>query len=93
MLPFLFKHFHKYHIVGISQLILERRRKMILFVNGKELEAEDNISVMELLNSLEINSDIVVVEIDLEIISKDKYLSTKLFTNSKVEIIRFVGGG
>lgn len=66
---------------------------MILFVNGKELEAEDNISVMELLNSLEINSDIVVVEIDLEIISKDKYLSTKLFTNSKVEIIRFVGGG
>lgn len=66
---------------------------MILFVNGKELEAEDNISVMELLNSLEINSDIVVVEIDLEIISKDKYLSTKLSTNSKVEIIRFVGGG
>lgn len=66
---------------------------MVLFVNGKELEAEDNISVMELLNSLKINSDIVVVEIDSEIISKDKYLSTKLSTNSKVEIIRFVGGG
>ncbi|BAH06575.1 sulfur carrier protein ThiS [Clostridium kluyveri] len=66
---------------------------MILLVNGKELEVEDNISVIELLNSLEINLDIVVVEIDFEIIPKDKYLSTKLSTNSKVEIIRFVGGG
>lgn len=66
---------------------------MILFVNGKESQSKNNISITELLDDLKINSDIVVVEVDFKIIPKDKYLSTKLSAYSRVEIIRFVGGG
>lgn len=54
---------------------------------------KENITIEEILKELNINKDKVVVEVDLNIISKDEFNTFKLFTNSKVEIIRFVGGG
>ncbi|MBU5269596.1 sulfur carrier protein ThiS [Clostridium sporogenes] len=64
-----------------------------MIINGNDMDFKEGITIEELLNNLKINKDKVVVEVDLNIIDKDEYNSFKLSTDSKVEIIRFVGGG
>ncbi len=64
-----------------------------MIVNGEELNFTNNITVSELLDKLNVNEETVVVEVDLEIINKDDYKIKKLSSTSKVEIIRYVGGG
>jgi sulfur carrier protein len=64
-----------------------------MVVNGNEVEFTDNLTVSKLLENLKLDANKVVVEVDLNIVYKDAYESTKLSSDSKVEIIRFVGGG
>ncbi|AEB75355.1 sulfur carrier protein ThiS [Clostridium botulinum] len=64
-----------------------------MIVNGEKMSFEDDMTVEELLNKLELNSSKVVVEVDMDIISKQQYSIKKVNFNSKVEIIQFVGGG
>lgn len=64
-----------------------------MIVNGKEMSFKQGITVIELLNEINIDKDKVVVEVDMEIIDKNEYSKKKLCTASKVEVIRFVGGG
>ena len=64
-----------------------------MIVNGEKMDIQAGITVEELLQKLNFNDNRVVVEVDLAIVSKDEYSIKKLDTNSKVEIIQFVGGG
>jgi len=64
-----------------------------MVVNGKEMNFKDGITIEELLNELKIEAYKVVAEVDLNIIDKTEYATTKLTSDSKVELIRFVGGG
>ncbi|WP_234122407.1 sulfur carrier protein ThiS [Clostridium hydrogenum] len=64
-----------------------------MIVNGKEMNFKEGITVKELLKEIKLDEDKVVVEVDLEIINKNEYNQKKLSTTSKVELIRFVGGG
>ena len=64
-----------------------------MIINGNKMDFKEGITIEELLNNLDINKEKVVVEVDLNIIDKDEFSSFKLSTDSKVEIIRFVGGG
>ncbi|HBF4863882.1 TPA: sulfur carrier protein ThiS, partial [Clostridioides difficile] len=42
-------------------------------VNGKEIEFEENLTVIDLLNKYNLKSDRVVVEVNLEIIEESNY--------------------
>lgn len=64
-----------------------------MIVNGKEVNFKEGITIIELLNEINVDKDKVVVEVDLEIVDKNEYSKKKLSTASKVEVIRFVGGG
>ncbi|PJI09100.1 MULTISPECIES: sulfur carrier protein ThiS [Clostridium] len=64
-----------------------------MIVNGKEMNFQAGITVYDLLNKMKIESSHVVVEVDMDIIDKNEYKNKKLSSSSKVEIIRFVGGG
>lgn len=64
-----------------------------MIINGEEMNLEDGISIVEMLDKLGIDPQKVVVEVDLEIINKTEFSIKKLSSDSKVEIIRFVGGG
>ncbi|SMC22674.1 sulfur carrier protein [Clostridium acidisoli DSM 12555] len=64
-----------------------------MIINGEKKDFPNGINVERLLEELNIDKDRIVVEVDLEIISKDDFETKKLSTESKVEIIRFVGGG
>lgn len=64
-----------------------------MLVNGKEMSFEKDLTVEELLTELQFEGNRVVVEVDLHIIPKEEYSSKRLQPYSKVEIIKFVGGG
>ncbi|KEI01301.1 sulfur carrier protein ThiS [Clostridium botulinum] len=64
-----------------------------MIVNGEKMSFEYDMTVEELLNKLKLNSSKVVVEVDMDIIPKQQYSIKKMSSNSKVEIIQFVGGG
>lgn len=64
-----------------------------MIINGEEASYEEGITVEELLKSLKLQPEKVVVEVDREIIGRDDFKHKKLTTASQVELIRFVGGG
>ncbi|WP_427340161.1 sulfur carrier protein ThiS [Caloranaerobacter sp. DY30410] len=64
-----------------------------MIVNGKEMNFETEITVDELLKNLELDKDKVVVEVNFEIVPKEKYTDRILNKEDKVEIVSFVGGG
>ncbi|MCC0650050.1 sulfur carrier protein ThiS [Clostridioides sp. ZZV15-6598] len=62
-------------------------------VNGKNIEFEENLTVIDLLNKYNLKSDRVVVEINLEIIEESNYNTYILKDEDVVELISFIGGG
>jgi len=67
---------------------------MELMVNGKMFEANQNISVIELLSVKNVESpDMVSVELNGAILGRDKFEQTKLNENDEVEFLYFMGGG
>lgn len=68
---------------------------MKVFVNGKELEVGDSISLLELLNTLNMEVKPVgfAVAVNEEVVPKSKYGEYTLKEGDKVEIVNIVGGG
>ncbi|MTI49009.1 MAG: sulfur carrier protein ThiS [Firmicutes bacterium] len=64
-----------------------------MIVNGKEMTLEENSNVIDLLNKLNLDEEKVVVEINMEIISKEVYSERILNDDDKIEIVGFIGGG
>ncbi len=65
---------------------------MELIINGekKNLECE---KVLELLDVLNLDKDAVAVELNKNIVHRDKFNNTRLKDNDKIEIVKVVGGG
>ncbi|SHK19640.1 sulfur carrier protein ThiS [Paramaledivibacter caminithermalis] len=63
-----------------------------MLVNGKKMSFE-NITILQLLNELNLDMNKVVVEVNLEIISKENYCNFVLNKEDRIEIISLVGGG
>ncbi|HBF4019135.1 TPA: sulfur carrier protein ThiS [Clostridioides difficile] len=62
-------------------------------INGKEIEFEKDLTVIDLLNKYNLKSDRVVVEVNLEIIEESNYNTYVLKDEDIVELINFIGGG
>ncbi len=68
-------------------------RDMMITVNGKPEEFEAKISLLEFLETKDINPDSVVVEHNLNIVEKEELDNIRLKENDTLEVLRFVGGG
>ncbi len=66
---------------------------MNITLNGNNKSIQEISSVLDLLKSLELSPETVVVELNTTIIQPDSYNATTLADRDRVEIIRFVGGG
>jgi len=66
---------------------------MQITCNGKTTTVEDNATLERLLQTLDLDGDTVVVEINQTIIDRDQYATTRLAEGDRVELVRFVGGG
>ena len=62
-------------------------------LNGKDREIESDLTVMDLLESLELNPHMVVVELNREILSRDVIGHVRVEDGDQVEVVHFVGGG
>jgi len=62
-------------------------------LNGDLYEINNGTSLNELLNKLKIQKNKVAIELNGEIVEKNKYSNLILNKNDKVEIVQFIGGG
>lgn len=61
-------------------------------INGQDTKFSD-ISLKELLEKCNFDSEKVAVELNEEIISKKEFDKIKINDNDKIEVVSFVGGG
>ena len=62
-------------------------------LNGDLYEINNGTNLNELLNKLKIQKNKVAIEVNGEIVEKNKYSNLILNKNDKVEIVQFIGGG
>ena len=69
---------------------------MKLQINGEERDFSDSPSPFTLAGLVEVlgfKSDRVAVELNLDIVPRDRWSTTQLHEGDKLEIVHFVGGG
>ena len=62
-------------------------------LNGDPYEINDGTNLSELLNKLKIQKNKVAIEVNGEIVEKNKYPNLVLNKGDKVEVVKFIGGG
>ena len=62
-------------------------------LNGDPYEINHGTNLNELLNKLKIEKNKVAIEVNGEIVEKNKYTNLILNKGDKVEIVQFIGGG
>ncbi len=62
-------------------------------VNGKEREVQSGLSIHELVESFDLNPLLIVVELNREILSREKFKDVQVSEGDAVELVHFVGGG
>ena len=62
-------------------------------LNGISYEIIKGTNLNELLNNLKIQTNKVAIEVNGEIVEKNKYIKLILNKDDKVEIVHFIGGG
>ena len=66
---------------------------MIVIVNGEKRDVEAGTSIQDLLNTLDLDSNALVVQHNEDIVDKSDYGRVQLDENDQLEFIQFVGGG
>jgi thiamine biosynthesis protein ThiS len=66
---------------------------MNLTINGEERRFDDRITLAALVEQMGMKQDRVAVELNRDIVQRDKWSSTVLNPGDHLEIVHFVGGG
>ena len=72
---------------------MKKIKKIKIKINGKFLTINENLSLSIFLEKLKIPLKKVAIELNREIIDKNKINKIKLQKNDKIEIVHFIGGG
>ncbi len=67
---------------------------MRLVINGEERDfAESELTLASLVELLGMKSDRVAIELNRDIVARDRWPEVRLATGDRLEIVHFVGGG
>ena len=66
---------------------------ILVKINGEDKSIPQNISILRLIEMYKLNKDRVVIELNKNILKKDKFKNILLKQNDELEIVTFVGGG
>jgi thiamine biosynthesis protein ThiS len=66
---------------------------MNITLNGEKKEVPGELTVCGLLEFLKIRHQRVAVELNMEIVKKDKYAATAIKEGDNLEVVSFMGGG
>ena len=72
---------------------MKKIKKIKIKINGKFSTINDNLSLLGYLKKLKVPLKKVAIELNLEIIDKNKISKIKLKKNDNIEIVHFIGGG
>ena len=72
---------------------MKKIKKIKIRINGKFLMINENLSLSFFLKQLKIPLKKVAIELNQEIIDKNRTNKIKLKKNDKIEIVHFIGGG
>ena len=72
---------------------MKKIKKIKIKINGKSSIILDNLSLFNYIKKLKVPIKKVAIELNQEIIDKNKLNKIKLKNNDKVEIVHFIGGG
>ncbi len=62
-------------------------------VNGKDITLKETKTISDFLKESNYNPGRIVIELNGEIVSKDKYNTINLKDTDVIEVLTFVGGG
>lgn len=66
---------------------------MRLQINGEEREVSGTLTLAALIEQLGMRADRVAVELNHDIVARDRWLATELREGDRLEVVHFVGGG
>jgi len=72
---------------------MKKIKKIKIKINGKFSTISENLSLLNFLKQLKIPIKKVAIELNQEIIDKNKISKINLKKNDKIEIVHFIGGG
>jgi len=72
---------------------MKKIKKIKIKINGKFSMINENLSLSVFLTKLKIPLKKVAIELNQEIIDKNRTNKIKLKKNDKIEIVHFIGGG
>jgi thiamine biosynthesis protein ThiS len=67
--------------------------EILVRLNGKQRRVPAGLTVGTLLDSLQLERELVVVELNREILKRERYGDVPVSEGDTVEIVHFVGGG
>ncbi len=67
--------------------------KIEIIVNGKQTELSTTWTIENLVQDLDLVGNQVAVELNGQIISRDRWPEQSLGSGDRIEIVHFVGGG
>ena len=80
-------------MVGARRMHFFNRRAMEILINGEIRRAREGQTVLELLESLQLDPVRVAVELDGQILRQTHWKEKALHPGARLEIVQFVGGG
>jgi len=72
---------------------MKKIKKIKIKINGKFSIINENLTLSTFLKKLKIPLKKVAIELNQEIIDKNKISKIKLKKNDKIEVVHFIGGG
>jgi thiamine biosynthesis protein ThiS len=66
---------------------------MKLFINGEDREFTAPLSLSSLVQHLGMKTDRVAIELNRNIVARERWAETNLAEGDRLEIVHFVGGG
>ena len=69
------------------------RKKIKVIINGQDKILEDDLSLQEIIQNLNIEDKVMACAVNMDIVKKESWSSYILKYNDTIELLNFVGGG
>ncbi len=66
---------------------------MQIIVNGEIKEFTENITLQEIITTLQIEDKVMAAAVNMQIVKKKQWKNFKLTNKDQIELLQFVGGG
>jgi sulfur carrier protein len=62
-------------------------------VNGEPVQIESEMSVEQLLDTVDVPPNYLAVEVNADVVARERYAETIVHDGDQVEVVTLVGGG